>query len=94
VSAVRRGRLTIADSNAFAALLETLPISVDEAASRTCFHDTIGLARRYSLSAYDAAYAELAARLALPLASQDAPLRQAAAAMGIALVEGLGGPAG
>jgi predicted nucleic acid-binding protein len=71
-------------------MLETLPISVDEGTMRTCFHDTIGLARRYSLTSYDAAYAELAARLGLPLASRDEPLRRASTAMGIALVEDAG----
>jgi predicted nucleic acid-binding protein len=41
------------------------------------------LAREYRLSAYDAAYLELAQRLSIPLASRDAPLVSAARALGI-----------
>lgn len=43
------------------------------------------LCRRYSLSAYDAAYFELAMRLGLPLAARDAPLVAAARKAGVAL---------
>ena len=42
------------------------------------------MCRRYSLSAYDAAYFELATRLELPLAAQDGPLVEAARKAGIA----------
>ncbi len=45
------------------------------------------LAERYELSVYDAAYLELAIRLALPLASLDKRLRAAAVSAGVALVE-------
>ncbi|MBI3817137.1 MAG: type II toxin-antitoxin system VapC family toxin [Planctomycetes bacterium] len=41
------------------------------------------LARKYHISGYDAAYLELAKRLALPLASSDNALTRAAAAEGI-----------
>ena len=40
--------------------------------------------RRYALSAYDAAYVELAMRLELPLAAKDSPLAEAARKAGIA----------
>lgn len=40
--------------------------------------------RRYALSAYDAAYFELAMRLDLPLAAKDGPLVEAARKAGIA----------
>lgn len=40
--------------------------------------------RRYALSAYDAAYFELAMRLELPLAAKDGPLAEAARKAGIA----------
>ena len=40
--------------------------------------------RRYALSAYDAAYFELAMRLELPLAAKDGPLVEAARKAGIA----------
>lgn len=40
--------------------------------------------RRYALSAYDAAYFELALRLGVPLAAKDGPLVEAARNAGIA----------
>ena len=42
------------------------------------------MCRRYALSAYDAAYFELAMRLDLPLAAKDGPLVEAARKAGIA----------
>lgn len=46
----------------------------------------LALARAHRLSAYDAAYLELAIREGLPLATRDAALRSAAADVGVALV--------
>ena len=43
----------------------------------------MGLARQYELSVYDASYLELAIRLALPLATQDAALAAAATRAGL-----------
>jgi predicted nucleic acid-binding protein len=48
-------------------------------------HQLFELAMRYQLSSYDAAYLELAIRYALPLATQDVQLKQAAIAAGITL---------
>lgn len=45
--------------------------------------DTLQLARRYKLSAYDAAYLELALRTGLPLATLDADLTKASEAAGV-----------
>jgi len=44
------------------------------------------VARQQNLTAYDAAYIELALRAALPLATLDSRLRQAAGRVGITLV--------
>lgn len=44
------------------------------------------LARAYELSAYDAAYLELALRLGLPLATLDVRLRSAAERAGVARI--------
>ena len=44
----------------------------------------VATCRRYALSAYDAAYVELAMRLELPLAAKDSPLAEAARKAGIA----------
>jgi predicted nucleic acid-binding protein len=45
------------------------------------------LAEQYRLTAYDAAYLELARRTGLPLATLDGDLRKAALAGSVALVE-------
>jgi len=47
--------------------------------------DTLGLARAHNLSAYDAAYLELAMRRGLPIATLDDKLKAAAAAVGVSL---------
>ncbi len=44
------------------------------------------LAARYRLTAYDAAYLDLALRLGLPLATLDADLKKAAQAEGVTVV--------
>jgi predicted nucleic acid-binding protein len=46
----------------------------------------LDLARRYSLSAYDAAYLELALRKGLPLATLDAQLGEAAQQAGVTVL--------
>ena len=49
--------------------------------------DLDALAHRYGLSAYDAAYLELALRRELPLATRDAALMRAAQASGVRLAQ-------
>ena len=55
-----KGFLTQADSQRFIALLGRLNIVRDPATAAHALGDTLNLARRYKLSAYDAAYLELA----------------------------------
>lgn len=43
----------------------------------------LGLARKHGLSAYDAAYLELAQRLGVPLAAKDSPLAVAARSLSL-----------
>ena len=45
--------------------------------------DTLQVARRYRLSAYDASYLELAMRTGLPLATLDEDLQKAAKKAGV-----------
>ena len=52
--------------------------------ARAVAADVLNLARAHRLSAYDAAYLELALRLGLPLATVDDKLKAAAAATGVA----------
>ena len=74
----RRGRITPANSSEFIALLETLVIVIDEETPSRALGQVLDLARAERLTAYDAAYLELAMRLGIPLASKDADLCDAA----------------
>jgi predicted nucleic acid-binding protein len=81
----RRKRLDAARSTRFLAFLNALPIVCDDETSPRSFGDIIHLARAHKLSAYDAAYLELAIRRNLPLACLDGKLKTAAAGVGIEL---------
>lgn len=72
-----------ARSEAFLALLAEVDIEADAATFTQVFADTLHLARRYNLSAYDASYLELALRTGLPLATLDADLQKAAKKAGV-----------
>ena len=75
--------VTEARSGAFLAILEGVGIAVDTATFAHALSDTLQLARRYKLSAYDASYLELALRLGLPLATLDEDLQKAAKKAGV-----------
>jgi predicted nucleic acid-binding protein len=81
--AERKGRIDATSSARFARLLLTLPVIVEPLDRRRVFETTQPLARRYSLSAYDAHYLELSVRWAVPLATLDGKLMAAAEAEGI-----------
>lgn len=81
----RRGRCTAADVVAWLGFLAALPIRIDSETEDRAWCDTLGFARAYSLSVYDASYLELASRRGLPLASLDRQLNAAAKAAGIVL---------
>ena len=82
----RRQRITPAGSSEFIALLETLAIIVDEETPSRALGRVLDLARAERLTAYDAAYLELAMRLGIPLASQDADLCDAAERLGVSVL--------
>ncbi len=86
-TAERRGRIDGAGIAKAIGLLRRLPLEVDTAASSRAFDAVLDLARTHHLTTYDAGYLELALRLALPLATNDAPLRTVARAAGVALLE-------
>jgi predicted nucleic acid-binding protein len=77
--AEKRGRITERDTSDILQKLRTLPVSVDLVSPALDFAGELHVARRFSLSVYDAAYLELAARRGLRLATKDAALRAAAA---------------
>ena len=81
--AERKGLITEARAQAFLALLGRLNIVHDHATVDHALGDTLNLARRYQLSAYDACYLELAMRRNLPLATLDAELATAAGLAGV-----------
>ena len=82
--AERRRLCTLADAATFLHLLSSLPIRVEPPPTGRAVGALLSLARESGLSAYDAAYLELAMREGLPLASQDRRLRDAGRRMGVA----------
>lgn len=83
----RRNRSTQADAQRWIAVLETLPITLDSETAARAWKDTLTLARAHKLSAYDAAYLELALREGLPIATLDPKLKAAAQAVGVPLYQ-------
>jgi predicted nucleic acid-binding protein len=83
----RRKRSTEADTAAWMTFLAALPLLVDEDTSSRAFPAISHLARAHHLSAYDAAYLELAMRKGLSMATLDEKLRAAARSTGVALYE-------
>ncbi len=79
LGAERRSRLSQAESIRFLELLRQLPIRVEETPHPRAWGEILSLARAHHLSTYDAAYLDLAMRLAVPLATLDNTLQQAAA---------------
>jgi predicted nucleic acid-binding protein len=74
-----RKRITSADERAFLAALSNLNIQVERGSSAlTVIRDGTAAAIRYGLSAYDAAYVDLASREGLTLATLDTAMRKAA----------------
>jgi predicted nucleic acid-binding protein len=78
-----RALVTEARSGAFLEMLEGVEIEVDAATFAHALADTLQLARRYKLSAYDASYLELALRLGIPLATLDEDVQKAAKKAGV-----------
>ena len=83
LSSERRGRLKPTVTDQLLSLLSNLPIQIDRHPNEA---DLMTLARRHKLTAYDAAYLELALREGLALATLDAALIQAAKAEGVELI--------
>jgi predicted nucleic acid-binding protein len=79
----RRKRSTAAQAARWLSYLSSLPITVDDETTTRAWSDTLNLARAHNLSAYDAAYLELARRRGLPLATLDDKLKVAATAASV-----------
>ena len=80
----RRKRLTAELTQAFIEDLDRLPVDIDlPTSSAVVFNTTQSLCRKHGLTAYDAAYLEIAIRERQALATVDNHLRRAAAAEGV-----------
>lgn len=80
-----RNRITAADEQAFLVALSHLSIDVEEASALTVIRNGTAAAMHYGLTAYDAAYVDLASRERLTLATLDTAMRKAAEQSGIAI---------
>jgi predicted nucleic acid-binding protein len=84
-TAARRGRISAADASAQLAALSLLPITSDPDSTARAWREGLILAHTHRLTAYDAAYLELASRLGLDLATKDTELAAAARAIGVSV---------
>ena len=84
----RRNRLRQAEIRRFAALLEGLSLLQNRQSVGEHLSNVLPLARKYGLSAYDAAYLELSIRRHAPLATLDGKLLGAARQAGVELFSG------
>jgi predicted nucleic acid-binding protein len=83
VRAERMKTLKVAQVAGFLGELNAWPIQVDTVGVTRAFQQILSAARELHLSAYDAAYLELAIREGLPLATPNNDLRKAARTAGV-----------
>ncbi len=76
--AERKKRLSEASVVRFLALLNSLPITIEQETPERMLKEIVSLARAHELSTFDASYLDLAMRLGLPIATQDSSLTRAA----------------
>lgn len=81
----RRKRIRQPDVRRFVELLKGLDVTVETLSVADSIRNIFPLAQDYRLSAYDAAYLDVAVRHEVTLATLDADLHRAANAMGIAI---------
>lgn len=86
LAAERKHRLDHAALLRFRALLEGIAVVVDQRSLSETMSVTLPLARSHRLTAYDAAYLELALREQCPIASLDRQLREACAVAGVTML--------
>ena len=82
-TACKRQELIASSAHEIIAETLLLPIRIDHETPNPA--ELLSLALRHDLSCYDATYLDLALRLQLPIATQDAALREAALASGVGL---------
>lgn len=84
--AQRRSRITEADRTRLTELYRALPIHTDATLDANTIFRLQAIAIQYDLSAYDAAYLELAQRKGIGLATLDRRLRSASQKAGVKIV--------
>ena len=84
--AEKRGRIAPADVATLLKLISELPITTDHETAMRAWREVIALARAENLTAYDAAYLELAVRRGLPLSTRDVALIGAARRIGVTVL--------
>jgi predicted nucleic acid-binding protein len=86
--AERRRRFDAAKRRVYIDFLRELPITIDNETAVQAWDAVAGLAERFGLTSYDAAYLELAQRRGLPLATLDRDLQAAAKQIGVEVLTG------
>jgi predicted nucleic acid-binding protein len=81
----RRRKLTPDEARTAIEIIRELPAVIDHEAAAIAFTRLVDLASEHELTVYDATYIELASRRQLPLASNDARMKQAAIRSGVDL---------
>jgi predicted nucleic acid-binding protein len=83
----RRKRIRQPETGRFLELLKVLSIVEDKQVFSDAINNFFTIAQQHRLTAYDAAYLDLAIRYAIPLATLDGELQKAARAAGIRIFE-------
>jgi predicted nucleic acid-binding protein len=86
----RRRKLTPDEAQAAIAIIRELPAVIDHEAAAIALTRLVDLASEHELTVYDATYIELAVRKRLPLASNDARMKEAAIRSGVDLWQSAG----
>jgi predicted nucleic acid-binding protein len=76
--AARRKKLDLDTVTEYLESLDELDLQIDDVILRAPLSAGVGLAHRFELTAYDAAYLELAVRRSVPIMTRDVALKRAA----------------
>lgn len=85
-AALRRKKIEPAEVTRFLAMVEELGIVIDPLTAEKALKETLAIATERNLTAYDAAYLELAMREGAQLATLDSDLRTAAIEAGVRVI--------
>lgn len=86
VVGIRRRRVSSASTDQFLLLLTQLPIQIEPELFPEHVQQVVAVAEAHQLTAYDAAYLELALRRRAPLTTLDRELQRAARRAGVSLL--------